>query len=360
MRRPAAMRGGDLTDSQLLQIIRRSAFAGRTAKTRSFHPLRDSATQLKVPVSAILRVYGLLKKEGVLATMRGSKTQLQGRRTGRRLHIKSFIGLAVSYSCFMTLQDYRRFYLELRREAQLRGFVSNLFFYQDNPEGLEDFSKAIEEFGIDSVIWFLPRVSVRDTILRLRDNGIPVLGVSDGGSPGITCRYEIHREKALSAILRRWRSDAGLDSMIVARASRRSPADEETIQHAADKAGFSYDYVNIPENEIEHTIATLRERTDKGIILPAAPAALFSLRVPQAFNRLLKSCRVALSDGPITTMLGSIPDGPIDLITVDWRSVAKKIVGDVVRKRAFKETAATVFEATPRLRVQLRRYAETI
>ena len=354
------MRTGDLTDSQLFRIIHRSAMTYRSDEPKSFYPLRHAAIQLKVPVSAVVRVYGRLQKEGVLTTLRGSQTLLQGRRTGRRLHIKSFIGLPVSYSCFLALQNYRRFYLELRREAQLRGFVCNLIFYTDGPEGLEELSKTVSQFGVDSVIWFRPRVSARDTILRLRDNGIPVLGIFDGGSPGISCRYEIRREKALGAIFRRWRSDAGFDSLIIARVNKRSPAHEEMIEHAADTAGVAYDYVSIREDAIDQAITTLQEHPGKGLILPAAAASFVSLRAPQAFNRLLESCRVAFPDGPITTFSRSVSDVPIDLITVDWRSVAKKIVTDLDRKSAFQEAKSTVFQATPRFRVLLRRYAEII
>src|ERR1043166_9739254 len=208
------MRTGELTDSQVLALIERAAMAYRSGEAKPFYPLRQAAMQLEVPVSAMVRVYGRLKKKGILSTLRGSQTQLLGRRTGRRLHIKSFIGLPVSYSSFLTVQDYRRFYLELRREAQLRGFVCNLIFYTDGPESLAELSKTVYEFGVDSLVWFRPRVGVRDTVLRLRDKGIPTVGVLDGDSPGIPCRYEIHREKALRAILRRWRSDGGLDSVL--------------------------------------------------------------------------------------------------------------------------------------------------
>ena len=260
----------------------------------------------------------------------------------------------------MTLQDYRRFYLELKREAQLRGFGCNLLFYEDNPRGLEGLCGMLDDSGVDSIIWFLPRISVRDTVLRLRDNGIPVLGVSDGGTPGIACRYEVHREKALIAILRHWRSDAGLSSVTVVRGSERSPADEEMIEHAAEKAGLPSTYKRIREDGIVDGVASLCEDPRVGVILPATPAALISLRAPQAFGRLLQKCRVALPDGPVTTVLGALPDAPVDLITVNWRSVSKRIVGDIARKRAFKESRPTVFEATPRYRAALHRYAEIV
>ena len=359
LRRPARLREGDLTDTHLADILRRIALDYRTAEDQPFDPLRDAARQLHVPFSALRRVYARLSKEGLLTSLRGSGTRLQGRRAGRRLNIKSFIGLPVSSSCFMTLQDYRDFYFELRREAQLRGFASNLIFYKDTSKGLEELRKTLDEFGVDSVIWFLPRVSVRETVLGLKESGIPVLGVADGGSTGLACRYEIHREKALGAILRHWRSHSGITSMTIARVSRRSPADEEMIEVAAEKAELSYDYRHLRENEIAEAIALLDNEPRHGVALPAAPAALLSLRAPEAFTRLLKNCRVVLPDGPTTSLLASAPDTPVDLLTVDWHHVARKIIGDFLRKRAFRDGPATVFEAVPHYQVPLHRYVES-
>jgi DNA-binding Lrp family transcriptional regulator len=358
LRRPTSLRGRELADTQLTDILRRVALTHRKAEAKSFYPLRDAAKQLGVPISAITRSYKQLTKEGLLSLIRGYRTVLQGRRMGRKLMIKSFIGLPVSYSCFMLLQDYRHFYLELRREAHSRRFVSNLIFYQDDSEGLEQLTKTLDEFGVDSVIWFLPRVSVRDTVLALQDRGISVVGVADGGSPGMACRYEIRREKALGAIFRRWRSVSGIRSIIIVRTNRRSPADEEMIEGAAEKAELTYDYRHLPEAGLAEAVTALGRNRGNGIVLAAAPAAFLSMRAPQAFASLLKSCRVALPDGAVTTVLGSPPETSVDLLTVNWHVVVKKIVGDLAGKRIFKEMLPTIFEARPHFDAPLHRYAE--
>jgi DNA-binding transcriptional ArsR family regulator len=358
LRRPSAMRNRELSDANLLKIFRDVAIAHRRSEPEQFYPLRNAAKELKVPISAISRTYDKLKKEGLLTTMRGSRTVLQGRQSGRRLHIKSFLGLPVSYTCFMTLQDYRRFCLELKREAHLRGFGFTLLFYEDNPLGLDQLSEIVESSGVDSIIWFVPGISIRQTVLALRDKGVRVFGVSDGGSPGIACRYEINREKAVSAILNQWHSAGGIQSVTVVRISKRSPADEEMIEHAARRAGLSCRFQHIQDDAIQDQIASLCEDRHAGIVLPAAPAALFSLRSPPALARLLKSSRILFPDGPITSLWGAAPMLPVDLVTVNWRSVTNKIVGDIARKRAFDESRTTVFHATPHYQVALSRYAE--
>jgi len=58
------------------------------------------------------------------------------------------------------------------------------------------------------VIWFSPDRSRRETVATLRDAGVRLVGVRDGGLPSIPCRYEIRRENALRTILRRWRASS--------------------------------------------------------------------------------------------------------------------------------------------------------
>jgi hypothetical protein len=55
-----------------------------------------------------------------------------------------------------------------------------------------------------------------------------------------------------------------------------------------------------------------------------------------------------------------VPHAPVDLITVDWRSVAKRIVADLITSRAFDENRSTVFQAVPQLRVPVQNYVETV
>ena len=152
----------------------------------------------------------------------------------------------------MTLQDYQQFYFELRREALRRGFVSNMIFFQDHAKGREELRRTLDDFGVDLVVWFLPRISSKETILSLKDKGLRVIGISDGGTPGMRCQYEIHREKALIAILQRWRGD-GLNQAIVIRTNSGSEIDQEMIEHAAEAVGLSCEYRDLDEETVRET-----------------------------------------------------------------------------------------------------------
>lgn len=156
-----------------------------------FYPLRDAARELGVSLSAISRAYDALKKEGLLGTIRASRTVIEGRTVAVPINFKGFIGLPVSLSCFLTLQDYRDFYFALRRESHRRRFVSNLLFFNDNPKGRAELSALLEEFGVHFVIWFLPQMSAENITLTLKDKGVRFVGVRDGGVSSSFCKYEI-------------------------------------------------------------------------------------------------------------------------------------------------------------------------
>lgn len=352
-------RRDEVTDHALLEILRRLAGTHQKPEPQLFYPVRDAAKQLGAPISAVSRVYGMLKKEGILGSVRGSRTILEARGPARRLTIKSFVGLPVSRSCLMTLLDYEKFYSELRREGLRRGFLCNFILFQDDPSGLSKLQRTLEEFRFDSIIWFLPRITFRDTILRLRDQGIRIIGIADGGVPGIRCRYEIQRLKALETILSKWRSDFGITSVSIVHASERSTADEEMIEHAVDNAQLEYRRVHLQDDAIIEVASSLAEDPTKGIILPAAAASRFSMVAPRGFANLLKKCRVVLPDGPVPSTFGPIPRAPVDLVTVDWCSVAKRIVRDLSSRQAYDETRSIRLEATPVFQVPLHQYADS-
>jgi DNA-binding Lrp family transcriptional regulator len=346
-------------DEYLLRILRKMAATHRARDPQVFYPVREAAKQLRVPVSAVARVYKDLKKEGILRAVRGSRTTLvESSGNARLAKAKSLIGLPVSYSFFMTLHDYRRFHLEFWKESKRRGFVSNLIFFEDHPQGLEELGETLEE-SFDLVIWFLPRASSRQAALQLSDRGIPQIRIADGDIPGIHRRYEIRREKALATILNTWQSDAKVKALRIIRTTKYSAAEERMTEQTADELGLEYEHIQIRDDTLPEAVASLCRDPAKGIVLPSAPAMLLSVVAPRAFAQLLNTCRVALPDGPVTSFFDPVSPAPVDLITVDWRSVVKKIVADLITKRAFSETPSA-FEAVPQLRVSVRRYVETV
>jgi hypothetical protein len=300
------------------------------------------------------------KSKAFLTRFAESRTLLEGRGVASRVSFKAFIGLPLSLSCFQTLQDYQSFHFALRREAQRRGFVSHMVFFLDHATGREELRNTLEEFGVRFVVWFLPGISAQDIVLRLKDKGIRVIGISDGGMTALFCKYEIRREKALVTVLRKWRADDGITHATIVRSSVRSAGGEEMLEQATEKARLSYEYKDVDDEVDGKVISSLGRDRRTGLILPGRSAAVLSLRAPRAFGELLSRCRVALPDGPTTTLYGTVPDGPVDLLTVNWPFVAKRIVHDLGTKRRFTEPRPTIFEASAHFRVCLRDYSDAI
>jgi DNA-binding Lrp family transcriptional regulator len=350
-RRPRGSRNA-LDDRQLLEILRRLALAHQRAEPQLFYPLRDAARELGVSLSAISRAYEALKKEGVLGTIRASRTVIEGRAPAAPISFKGFIGLPVSLSCFLTLQDYRDFYFALRRESLRRGFVSNLLFFTDDAAGLDELSRLVKEFGVHVVIWFLPRLSAQDVILSLKDQGVRFVGIRDGASSASFCRYEIRREHALSRVFRKWAQEDHIDCVTTLCSSSDFAADEEMIQHGIERAGLSYHHLEFdPRDDPETILARLAGEAPRGVVLPGGVASQFSLRAPEAFAQVMRRCRILLPDGPMPVIPGSVPRGQVDLLAVDWAFVVKCIVHDVTTKRAFEEARPVVFAAEARFAV---------
>ena len=311
-----------------------------------FYPLRDAARELGVSLSAISRAYEALKKDGILGTIRASCTVIEGRAAATPVSFKGFIGLPVSLSCFLTLQDYRSFYFALRRESHRRGFVSNLLFFADNRVGRGELIRLVREFGVHVVVWFLPRLSAQDVILTLKDEGVRFVGIRDGGVGPGPCRYEIRRDNALLKVLRVWAQKSRFARVTVIRSSPGFASDEEMIQHAIERVGFSCDHLEFePKEHPSAILATLAREAPRGIVLPGNVASLFSLRAPEAFAEMMRNCRVLLPDGPPTILAGTVPAGRVEVLRVDWPSVVNRIVHDLTGTRAFNEGPPIVFAA---------------
>ena len=352
-RRPRGSRSAP-DDRQLLEILRRLALTHQRAEPQLFYPLRDAARELGVSLSAISRAYEALKKEGILGTIRASCTVIEGRAAAVPISFKGFIGLPVSLSCFLTLQDYRSFYFALRRESHRQGFVSNLLFFADNRAGRGELIRLVREFGVHVVIWFLPRLASQDVILSLKDQGVRFLGLRDGGTSLSFCRYEIRRDKAVIKVLRKWAEEGGIARVTTIRGSSGFADDEEMLQNGIERAGLSYDHLELDSKENPAAVLPrLTREARRGIILPGNVASLFSLRAPEAFAEMMRSCRVLLPDGPPTIIAGAVPEGRVDLLAVDWPFVARRIVHDLMTKRAFDEGPPIVFAAAARFGVSL-------
>jgi len=345
----------------LTEILRDIAAKNQLEQPRAFYSMREVATHFRVPFSIVSRVYQRLEQEGLLSRVRGSKTILQGLHFDRHLSVRAFVGLPASLSAFVTLQDYRMFFIRLRRELRLRGFAAATAYFEPNEASTGGLSGRLKAYEVDTVIWFHPSKEAKETALRLADLGIRLLGVANDNFPSIPCRYQVRREAATRALLVDWKTRGVERVTLIHSQDRRSALAEEALHTLLDELEISWSAKNYSGHRTEAFLRSLQKTKSNGIIFSSsAVASKFCFRSPGAVTDVLEAHRVAFIDGPVAMPFTIVPDVCVDLVTVDWQLVAERIVNDLISQDAFQQPGPTLFEAQPQLRVPLSQFVQSI
>jgi DNA-binding transcriptional regulator YhcF (GntR family) len=346
----------------LRQTLRSLAIKNQREQPRVFYSLREVAKQFKAPVSAVAKIYHGLEEEGFLSRMRGSKTILNGLRNNRRLSVRGFVGLPALISNFIAIQEYRTFFMAIRRELWMRGFATTMFFFRPNEAADGTLSDQLKSYEIDTVIWLHPGRSAMETLLRLADMGIRAIVISQVGTPSLPSRYYVWKERAIDALLRNWKDQNSVRKITVVDArDYRSPVTEELLR------------IILRNVQIEPVIRTFRDEDSSiflrdlcaletdGVIFPCTGLlSLFAFRSPELLADLLRMHRVAFIDGPIDLPFIKIPQVAVDLVMVNWQTIAESIVNDLITREAFDRNRHTTFYADANLRAPLSSVSEEV
>jgi hypothetical protein len=346
----------------LIEILRSVAVKNQLEQPRAFYSIREMAAHFQVPFSTVSRAYRRLEQEGLLSRVRGSKTILQGLHFDRHLSVRAFVGLPASLSAFVTLQDYRMFFIRVRRELRLRGFAAATAYFERGEAATGALSARLKAYEVDTVIWFQPPNEARETAFRLADMGIRLLGVANDDLPAIPCRYQVRRDAATRALLTNWKTSHAVERVtLVQSADQRSAVAQEALQTLLDEFGIKWSVATYDGQRSEAFLRTLQKAKTGGIIFPSsALASKFCFRSPGAVTDLLRTHRVALLNGPVAMPFARVPEVAVDLVTVDWQLVAERIVNDLITQDAFQQPGPAVFEAEAKLRVSLGDFAQSI
>jgi hypothetical protein len=344
--------------SRLLKVLRRVAVSNQRNEAQSFYPVREVAERFRMPISSVVRVYSQLEKEGLLSRIRGSKTMLTGRCGPGKLMVRGFIARPARLSSFMALQDYRMFFTQTRHAFRKRGFVTTNVFFQDDKKGPDVLLQSIKQGNVETVLWYLPDVHAKETILRLSDMGIRVIGVCDRGWSAIPCQYRIYKEIAIRTILQEWQCHE-VKSIKVLRTGNKCVLGEARLERLLHESSIPYETVRLTSESVQTILHSVCLDHSGALILPAAAASYLSFCAPQLLVQLLQACRVALIDGLVSIPYAEAPDAKIDFVTVDWEKVAERITWNVMaRENHLMEPER--FEAKAYLRVPLCEYAQSI
>jgi hypothetical protein len=309
----------------------------------------------------VAKIYRDLEQEGLLSRIRGSRTILNGLRYRRR-RVRAFVGLPAVLANFITIPDYRGFFVSLRSELWLRGFATTMVFYRLEEAVDGTLVERLKGFEVDTVLWFQPGPSTKESWLRLGDMGIRVVVISQIGTPSMPSRYYVWKERAMETLLRHWYARESVRKIIVINSKDyRSPVTEEVFRLVVDRVGIEPIIRTFTEGSPAAFLRQVGRTKAHGIIFPSAgTASLFSFQAPEELTQMFRTHRVGLIDGPVDLPFADVPDTPVDLIAVDWRVVAESIVNDMVTLNAFDRNRRSTFEATAHLRVHLSRFSEPI
>lgn len=244
------------------------------------------------------------------------------------------------------------------RELRTRDFAAAEAFFGGG-ETADDLAERLKECHPDRVIWYCPQKLSREVALRLHDRGISIIGVSDSGFPGVPCHYEIRRETALTKIVSEWKKEA-ITSVKVAVGPARSPADELRVGRTLEDLGFGIKFVSLGSQTLRHFVDCLARGPKFGIVLLHSAASLLAMGAPEALARLAKCSRLAFVDGPVSVPFTKLTDATVDLVTVDWMTVAKRIVDDLSTPRFRAFDPPFLFAATALFRVPLSGYSQRL
>jgi hypothetical protein len=357
--KPSLIRSKDHKTARLTEIMRGIAVAEQTEQSRGFYPVRDVARHFQLPISTVAKAYSQLEDEGLLSTLRGSKTLLQGLSAGRHFSVLGFVGMPASVSSFVALQDYRAFFVRVRRELRSRGFAVAMVLFDTADIKSGRFYKRITKYDFDTVLWYRPDASARESLSLLKDKGARVIAVSDHHLSPIQNRYEIRRETAIRQVLRYWRTKAQISSVVIVRGVKAS-ASEEMLESLLEEEHFHFEFGNVDSKSAEKFLESLGSDQTRGLIFPSWAASMFAFREPEGLMDLAKRSHVAFIGGAPAIPFARVRDVRADLVFVDWQLIAEKIVNDLISQNAFEGREPTVFEAKTRLRASLSQYAEAL
>ena len=188
-------------------------------------------------------------------------------------------------SSFVTFQDCRSFFIRTRRELRARGFAVAMVFYDQSDGKNGRLFSRIDKYDFDTVLWHQPDRAAKETVPQLKDSGVQVIGLSDSWFPSIRCRYEVQRESAIMSILRDWRANDAITSVVVVRGIETSAAEEERLKTLLEEEGIAYEFKSTSDQRLADFLNSFTTDKHRGIIFPSTAAALFAFRAPEATRK---------------------------------------------------------------------------
>ena len=339
----------DSGDTQRLErvtrLLRQAAVKSRGTEHRQFHSIRTVARHYGLPATAVARIYGRLKKEGVLATRWGSKTVIEPSRFDKHVRFRGVVAVALPLKSFRFVPNYREFYTNLEDSLYKERFVARCLFYENGGTDRAALAEHLLKQSPDVALFFLPDVKAARLTKRLEDHGIRVIQVADVSSP-LETGYRLSRYDAIRDILVSWKT-RGIRSITVFH--------DETMESAAMITLVETCLREVP---IRYEVATNRS-VSFGISMRAVvhrrnsalvftKSELFAQLLYENktdFDAIIRTQRVLLIQGAIDFPIMEFPANSVDIVEFDWKNLVKRIVDELTNWRVASDAQPTIFRA---------------
>jgi hypothetical protein len=330
----------------VLGLLRRTAIEHRQSTSRPFYSIRTVARHFHLPSTTVARMYDRLKIEGLLGSIWGSKTIIEPLEMDKDIRLRAIVGLPVALSSFSVSPGYRRFFRLMQQALWKQRFGSRLIFHNNGFVESAGFARMMIDYGVDIVIWLTPPSRASNAVAQLKDRGIRLISIMDGvplnGEPG----HYASRQHALAEGLASWKS-TGIRSVVLIYDRQSTSASTQRMLQAAL---VDVD-IHFTRYEADFTGPNvLRPRPNRlgsGIIFTSAQSVVrFANRSVSEFLNLSRQKRIMLLDGEVDLPIETSLNTSFDRIEFDWRTMARRIVSDLVANGAIATTAEqSIFKA---------------
>ncbi len=329
---------------ELIELLRKAVRRVRRSQPHPFYSMREIARFFHVPVPTVSLVYRKLEQEGLLVPLRGSMTLVQPMKMRPRVPVRAVVGIPIWLRGFLDLRDWRLFFIRFEEYLRQHQFAANFVFYHEKERYVPDFAERLLAHQFDIVIWFTPDRGVSQIRDRLTDNGVRFIAISGSTSPFPGHQYELSWSHALKKGLLEWKRD-GITRVLIPRSSDWPREEFHGLMPAIRAAGLPHSIANHRGNDFRGYVASLQSDHGAGVIFDDD---LFCTglcnRAPEAMIRLFEQRRV------LVTRSINLPDAylqqlRVDMAYMDWYQVGRRIVDDLMTRKAFAHRTPVIFEA---------------
>jgi hypothetical protein len=329
--------------ASMLHLLRKIAHRVRQKQPRPFYSIRTVARRFDVPLTTVARIYGQLKKEGILASVWGSNTVVEPYELNRELRMRGTVALPACLKTFCALRNYRSLFENVQTALWKAGFATRQLFYENGNAANPAFNETLLNQKFDVVLWLLPDPAVLTGRKRLLDRGVRVLSAIESLIADGRADYVLSRLHALKEVVNLWKLRGVRLATIVHESGSGIALD--TIGACLDGLGMAHVSATAPSGSTGQTHSLCR-KNNTAFIFPQFESALrFAYEHPGNFALLLKQHPALLMGGMLDLPIDISSCAGLEVIEFDWRPVVNRLIGDLFKWKRLPAGKPVVFHA---------------